>query len=400
MNKKKKLIIGFSVFIILILGIFVYFQLKKNFQGALVLIKPPSLNVEDLTKKQAKSLPLNLPDEFEISIFAQNLPGIRVIVKDFNGNFWVSQTKEGKVSLIEVKDNKAINIQPIFQNLNNPHGLAFDPEDPYILYIAEEDKISKVRVYSDESVLEKIIDLPKGGRHFTRTISFGPDNRLYVSIGSSCNVCFEKDEKRAAIYSMNKDGGDFQKFAWGLRNAVFFTWNFVDGKMWATEMGRDYLGDDLPPDEINIIEKGKNYGWPICYGKNIHDTDFDKNIYFRNPCMEPFEIPSYIDIPAHSAPLGLAFFPEEGWPEKYWHDLLVAYHGSWNRSTPTGYKIVRIPLDEKGNLEGEIQDFITGWLTDKGVWGRPVDVFIDYNKTIYITDDRAGVVYRVSYKDK
>ena len=136
--------------------------------------------------------------------------------------------------------------------------------------------------------------------------------------------------------------------------------------MWETERGRDNLGDDLPPDEINIVEEGKNYGWPICYGKNIHDTNFDKNTYIRNPCEEPFEMPSYINIEAHSAPLGLVFVPEEGWPEEYWYDLFVAYHGSWNRSVPTGYKIARIPLDDKGRKTGPIEDFISGWLTAGG----------------------------------
>ena len=196
---------------------------------------------------------------------------------------------------------------------------------------------------------------------------------------------------------MNPDGSDFEEFARGLRNAVFFTWSYVDARMWATEMGRDWLGDELPPDEINIIEKGKDYGWPHCYGKNIHDVDFDKNVvYKRKPCMEPFETPSYIDIPAHSAPLGLAFVPEEGWPKEYWYDLIVAYHGSWNRNEPTGYKVVRLKLDEDGNFEG-VEDFITGWLRPDGALGRPVDILLEPGGVMYISDDKAGVIYRVSY---
>jgi len=149
-------------------------------------------------------------------------------------------------------------------------------------------------------------------------------------------------------------------------------------------MGRDLLGDDMPPDEINIIEEGKNYGWPVCYGKNIHDTDFDHNTYVRNPCMEPFETPSHIDIPAHSAPLGLAF---------YKNDLLVAYHGSWNRSVPTGYKIVKMNLDANGNYLGQ-EDFISGWLQEGNALGRPVDILADRGR-IFISDDKAGVIYLV-----
>jgi glucose/arabinose dehydrogenase len=170
----------------------------------------------------------------------------------------------------------------------------------------------------------------------------------------------------------------------------------VTGAIWATEMGRDNLGDNLPPDEINIIKKGGNFGWPICYGKNIHDTNFDKNTYIRNPCMEPLELPSYIDIPAHSAPLGIAFVPDEGWPESYWYNALVAYHGSWNRSVPTGDKIVRIVLDAHGNYV-RTEDFITGWLSASGTkQGRPVDIKILPGGTAYISDDDAGVLYKLS----
>lgn len=172
-------------------------------------------------------------------------------------------------------------------------------------------------------------------------------------------------------------------------------------------MGRDNLGDDLPPDEINIIERPSagsgqssipNFGWPICYGKNIHDTNFDKNTYIRNPCMEPFETPSFIDLPAHSAPLGLAFVPEEGWPEEWWYNILVAYHGSWNRSTPTGYKIARLKMNAKGQYLGA-EDFISGWLTKDGKkTGRPVDIKVLSGGTAYISDDHAGVIYRLFRK--
>jgi glucose/arabinose dehydrogenase len=169
----------------------------------------------------------------------------------------------------------------------------------------------------------------------------------------------------------------------------------VTGQIWATEMGRDYLGDELPPDEINIIKESYDYGWPLCYGKNIHDTDFDKNT--DNPCKEPIMRASYIDIPAHSAPLGLAFFPVEGWPKEYRYNLLVAYHGSWNRSEPTGYKIVRYRLDNMGNYLGR-EDFITGWLTrDNKALGRPVDILIRSDGVIFISDDKAGLIYKMTY---
>ncbi|HLG25197.1 MAG TPA: PQQ-dependent sugar dehydrogenase, partial [Candidatus Gracilibacteria bacterium] len=324
------------------------------------------------------------------------------------GNLLVSSTSSGKIYALPDKDGdgKADETITVLEGLNSPHGLALkcpDPAETCGLYVAEADKVTLYE-YSPGSYTaasaRKIVDLDSGGRHHTVTLLYGPpgyDDKLIIASGSSCDVCHEEDWRRAKILMANGDGSDLKEFAKGLRNAVFLAIHPVTGKIWVTEMGRDNLGDDLPPDEINIIEEGKNYGWPNCYGKNIHDTDFDKNTYIRNPCTEPFETESYIDIPAHSAPLGLAFIPEEGWPEEYWHNLLVAYHGSWNRSTPTGYKIVRFKLDPQGNFIG-VEDFISGWLTKNGALGRPVDILTQPGGTIYISDDKAGVIYKVALK--
>ena len=179
--------------------------------------------------------------------------------------------------------------------------------------------------------------------------------------------------------------------------------------MWVTEMGRDLLGDDIPPDEINVIpieavtnsglsvadqNPVKNYGWPNCYGKNIHDDKFDKNTYIRNPCMDPFEIPSRVNLPAHSAPLGLGFVPNS-WPKEYRNNLIIAFHGSWNRTTPTGYKLAMIKLDAQGNYLS-IEDFISGWLTKDGALGRPVDVKF-HDGALYVSDDKAGIIYKIKY---
>lgn len=390
--KKSLIIIGSLIALLLLVTAATFYF--KNLRGVGPVIKNPPIDITD------NPLPLDLPSEFGIEIFAKDVPGARVMKFDSVGNVWVSQTSRGEVSMLQVEDGKVANQTAVLKNLRKPHGLAFDPQDSSILYIAEEHRISRTNLATDGPLnLEKIADLPTGGGHTSRTIAFGPDDRLYVSIGSSCNVCNENDERRAKIFSMKKDGSDFKEFARGLRNSVFFTWSYVDGKMWATDMGRDLLGDDTPPDEVNIVEAGKNYGWPICYGKNIHDTNFDKNTYIRNPCQSPFEIPSYIDIPAHSAPLGLAFVPEEGWPEEYWYNLFVAYHGSWNRTEPTGYKVVRMKLNSRGEYSGT-EDFITGWLTKDGALGRPVDVHAVPGGTLYITDDKAGVIYRAFLKEE
>lgn len=357
----------------------------KNLRGVGPAIGPAPSDITETINNTG--FPLKLPPRFSISIFAKGLGGPRVMSYDPAGNLVVSIPSEGKVVALPDRnaDGAADEVITVIDGLNRPHGLATRCTERCEFYIAETDKVI---VYDyDEKNLKainprKIIDLPGGGNHFTRTLLFMPapqDHRLLISVGSSCNVCEESDWRRAKILSANADGSALKEFAKGLRNAVFMTIHPVTGKIWATEMGRDLLGDDLPPDEINIIEEGKNYGWPKCYGKNVCEDS----------------TPSYIDIPAHSAPLGLAFFPEEGWPEEYWHNLLVAYHGSWNRSVPTGYKIVRYKLDEQGNYLGE-EDFITGWLTSQGALGRPVDILIQPGGIIYISDDKAGVIYKVT----
>jgi len=377
-----------------------------NFRGASPAFLSPSGDIRDFVPATGDNIttrpsenktdfPLTLPDGFLISIFADDVPGARVMA--FSGaDLFVSQTKEGTISRLPIRDGRVSATELFLKNLRNPHGLAFDPHDYNMLYYATESGVYRVSV-SDVASSEKIIDLPAGGRHTTRTLLFGPDDRLYVTIGSSCDVCEEAHPWLAGMISLKRDGSDVRIEAIGLRNAVFMDIEPITGNIWLTEMGRDRLGDDVPPDELNrlvIDGNTKDYGWPICYGQNIHDTDFDKNTYIRNPCEE--KIPAAVDLQAHSAPLGIAFVPEEGWPEDYWYDALVAYHGSWNRTVPTGYKIVRHKFDADGNYLG-VEDFISGWLTKDGALGRPVDVVAQPGGVLYVSDDKAGVIYQIRY---
>ena len=257
------------------------------------------------------------------------------------------------------QDGTADEVRPVIAGLGNlPHGLAF--YDGY-LYVAEEDSVSRYlyRGDGDVGLRDVIVEvLPTRPGHVSRTIAFGGSNKMYVSIGSSCNVCEESDQRRATIMEYNPDGTGERVFAEGVRNAVGFVFHPVTGDIWATENGRDLLGDDLPPDEINIVREGEHYGWPFCFGKRVPDPAFNDSARCSTTAA------SLHDVQAHSVPLGLRFIDSPLFPEEWQGDLLVAYHGSSNRSEPTGYKVVRLAVDGSKIIAEE--DFIYGWLLDSG----------------------------------
>jgi glucose/arabinose dehydrogenase len=344
---------------------------------------------------------LNAPAGFNISVLAQEIDGARMMIFTPGGVLLVSESGEGKVvALPDPKQTgKASRTVDVLSGLNEPHGLAFYEGK---LYVAENDK---VRRYDwDEASLRasnpmKLTDLPTGGGHSTRTILFH-GGKMYVSAGSSCNVCLEKDPRRATVMEFNPDGSGQKIFAKGLRNAVGLAVNPKTDTVWATVNGRDWLGDDLPPETIYDLGKdgGVDGGWPFCYGDRVPDSNFTKPGDDR--CKNVLE--PKVQMQAHSAPLGLAFYEGTQFPAEYRNNIFVAFHGSWNRSVPTGYKIVRIKLDDKGQPEGGAEDFITRWLapgeTKKGRWmGRPVGVIFGSDGSMYLTDDAQGKVYRITY---
>ena len=381
----------------------------KHLRGAGPSLRSPAADIVRLIEKPEANLtgmPLTLSPGFSISVFAKGLDDPRVMILDPADTLLVSVPSEGKVVALpdRDRDGRADSVVTVTDGLDRPHGMTFRCAPGCVLYIAEEDQVNAYfyNLKTMKAVKQKkITDLPSGGGHSTRTLLFLPgseDDQLLISVGSSCNVCNEDDWRRAKVLVVSAGGGDLRTFAAGLRNSVFMTIHPETKKVWATEMGRDMLGDDLPPDEINIIAKGRNYGWPFCYGKNVHDDAFDSAM--KKSCREPETYPSHVNIPAHSAPLGLSFFPQEGWPAGFRNNLLVAYHGSWNRSVPTGYKIVRYRFDGSGNFLG-VDDFVSGWLTKNGTaLGRPVDIMIRPGGTIFVSDDKAGVVYRITRKSE
>lgn len=407
----KKLII---ILIILVIVTGLSFWVWQNLKGVLPIIKKPPQDIAELIEQSTEGpkgtvnktgLPLELPSDFSISIFAKDLGKARVIKQDPKNRLVVSLIDRGKVVALpdENQDGLTDKTVTVADNLYNPHGLLFRClNEQCHLYIAETNQVAVYDYDVDTmkaSNKRKIIDLPDDGGHFTRTLDttrINGQEKLLISVGSSCNVCYEKDWRRAAILMSDFDGNNLEIFASGLRNAVFITNHPLTKEIWATDNGRDWLGDNLPPDEINIVKPNKNYGWPVCYGQNIHDTDFDKNVYIRNPCDDKESL--HIDVAAHSAVLGIDFFGKGKWPKEYQYNALVAYHGSWNRSVPTGYKVVRYFLDEAGNYLGQ-EDFISGWLIGDNALGRPVDILILDEGIIYISDDKAGVIYQLKYNN-
>jgi len=346
---------------------------------------------------------LHLPPGFRISIFADTEQSPRMMTFSPGGVLMATATDEGTVLAMPDprQTGKAERVVTVLKDLNGPHGIAFHNG---ALYIAE---VSKIMRYDwDEANLRasnprQIGALPSsGGGHMTRTLLFA-NGKLYASAGSSCNVCLERDPRRAAVMEMNDDGSGERIFARGLRNAVGLAYNPKTQTVWASVNGRDWLGDDLPPDEIMDLGKsGGDFGWPWCYGDRVPDTRFSKDA----PAHCTNVVPPKVNLQAHSAPLGLAFYNGSMFPRQYQGDLFVAFHGSWNRSVPTGYKVVRIKLKDQTQPEG-VEDFITGWMPAGASRitrpaGRPVGIVIGSDGSMYISDDKNGAIYRVTYGGK
>ncbi len=335
---------------------------------------------------------LSVPEGFQIEEYASGLGSPRFLALSPDNVLFVTIIGNGTVVALpdRNKDGKSDESITFIKGLKRPHGLAFN--DGYI-YVGETNQIVRYKYngFDKEPGKKEIIvpNLPTKG-HFTRTVSFGPDGRMYVSIGSSCNVCIEKDKRRATIMRFNPDGSEGEIFAAGLRNSVGLSWNPVTQELWATDNGRDWLGDNLPPDEVNIIKENKDYGWPYCYGDNIPDPDFHDS----KRCEDT--ITPVVELQAHSAPLGLTFYDGKMFPPQYQGDLFVAFHGSWNRSLPTGYKVVRIKLEDGKPVKTE--DFAYGWVSATNKFGRPVGLLVGDKGELYISDDLGGVIYKVISK--
>ncbi len=343
---------------------------------------------------------LQVPTGFNISLYSV-LPGSpRFGVVSPDGQLFVSLRDSGRIVVLKDNGQGAAQDPITFATgLNGPHGLAFhEYQGQMYLYTAENNRVSRFNYKDGQTKADNretiVQGIPSGGGHSTRSIAFGPDGKMYISAGSTCNVCQENDPRRAAITQYNADGTGERVFASGLRNEVGIAFNPQTGELWGTENSRDSIGNDIPPEEINVIKDGSNYGWPYCYSNQVYDKAFGG----KNEAYCKTTVPPALPMQAHSAPLGITFYFGQQFPQAFQGSAFVAFHGSWNRDEKTGYKVVRIV--NENNRPVRYEDFVTGWLQPGGEWGRPVDVIAAPDGSLFITDDSANAVYRVTYAGK
>ena len=346
---------------------------------------------------------LLVPDGFEISIFASELQSPRQITETSDGHIIVGSKKGSEVIALIDKNNDGRFIKLVIANgLQNPAGVAYYKGD---LYFAEMDTIWKINqidswLKSDHKKLpEKKIfmnDLPSETWHGLKYIDFGPDGNLYIPVGVPCNICLEpqtKDKRFAAIHKYVD--GKLVTVASGVRNSVGFDWHPKTNKLYFSDNGRDWLGDNSPSCELNVIEEdGSFYGYPYKHAKNVIDPEFGKLI----PNVDMEFVDPIAELGPHVAPLGIAFYDKNKFPEKYRNSLFIALHGSWNKyNGKSGYKVIFVKLDPNGDYLYQ-EDFISGWLQNEKDWGRPVSPFIMSDGSMLISDDKFDVIYKVQYK--
>ena len=370
----------------------------RTFLGAIILLAVsvlPALAQSPAPAAPPQPADLQVPDGFKVSVFASDVTSARLMAFGPDGVLIVARQGKGDVVALPDRngDGRADKMEVIASNLNRPHSVAFHQG---WLYIATMPAVLRGKYVGGKiaGAPEKIIDLPVSSTpHFTRTIAFGRDGRLYVAIGSSCNSCEETDERRTTSMQYNADGSGGKPFARGFRYAIGFDWD-ASGVMWAGDMGQDKLGEEVPPDEINRVEAGKHYGWPYFIGRNAPNPDL-KEATGSMPAAQA--VPPAYELPAHISPIGLTVYKGRKFPAAYRNSLFIALHGSSGnaRAQKIGYKVARAVL-KNGQITG-LEDFVTGWLKDGQVLGRPAGMAVGPDGALYISDDSKGFIYRVTY---
>ena len=339
---------------------------------------------------------VKLPPGFKINVYATDTPNARSMVMSPEGILFVGTRRAGKVYAVLNRngDYRANEIVTIAKNLNMPNGVAFKNGSLYVAEvnrILRYDKIEK-RIHSPPKPVMVTDKFPNDRHHGWKHIAFGPDEMLYVPVGAPCNICEKDDPRYATIMRMQHDGGALEIYTRGVRNTVGFDWHPQTKELWFTNNGRDWMGDDLPPDTLHHApQKGLHFGFPYCHAGNIPDPR-----YGRKRGCDAFAQPA-MKLSAHVAPLGMKFYTGNMFPSQYRNQIFIAEHGSWNRSVPIGYRITLAVFDKNNTARYEI--FADGWLKENEAWGRPVDIIVINDGSLLVSDDRAGVIYRISYEE-
>lgn len=340
---------------------------------------------------------IDLPPGFEIDIYADDVPNARSMALGPEGTLFVGSRTAGRVYAVldQNKDNKADEVIIIAQGLRMPNGVAIRDGDLYVAEISRVLRYDNIEADLNNPPAPVVINdtFPKDEHHGWKFIRFGPDGMLYVPVGGPCNVCERNDDERyASITRMQPDGTGQEVFARGVRNTVGFDWHPTTEELWFTDNGRDLMGDDVPPDELNHApEPDMHFGFPFCHGGDVPDPGFGAG----RECQE--FTPPAMKLGPHVASLGMRFYTGSMFPNLYRNQIFIAEHGSWNRSTPIGYRITLVKLE--GNKAVSYEVFAEGWLQGESAWGRPVDVLVMPDGALLVSDDRAGAIYRISYGD-
>jgi len=340
---------------------------------------------------------LAVPNGFKVQKFAEDIEEPRMILANSTGQVYVANRKAGEVILLQDTDDDGIaDRNEVVAEIPEVHDFTINGNSLYMVTIKE---IFRAEIGSDGTLSDPILltdQLPDGGQHPNRTIDFGPDGKLYISVGSTCNACPEPNEQHATMLWADADGTNIEIFAKGLRNTIGYDWHPETGDFWGMDHNIDMLGDNEPHEELNKIVEGRFYGWPYIYddGKyNPHPRPQDMT-YAEYSEMTEFPALTYT---AHAAPMAMVFYEGDQFPEEYKGDAFVAFRGSWNRSSPAGYKICRIRFEN--GAPTAFEDFLTGFVVDgeKSHFGRPVGLTITQDGSLLISDDTNGVIYKVSY---
>ncbi|MFA0964817.1 sorbosone dehydrogenase family protein [Roseivirga sp. BDSF3-8] len=346
------------------------------------------------------SLPLEtiiLPEGFKIAHYATGVENARSLAMGKNGTIFVSSRKHDEVRALRDTDGDMVadKMWVVASGLNTPNGVAFREGDLYIAEISRILKLSDIENNLETPGEPEVIydEYPSDTHHGWKYIAFGPDGKLYVPVGAPCNIC-ESDSIYASITRMNPDGTDMEIFVHGVRNSVGFDWNPQTNELWFTDNGRDMLGDNMPPCELNRApEKGMHFGYPYCHGGTISDPEFGS----KYDCSR-FTAPAQ-NLGPHVAPLGMKFYRGNKFPEQYRRNIFIAEHGSWNRSEKIGYRVTMVPVVDNSEASG-YKVFAEGWLNDaeQEAWGRPVDLLEMPDGSFLLSDDKANAVYRIYYE--